>query len=251
MERQGLPVFMQDPKTYEILKEVAEAIPKGCQVYLVGGAARNAVYYRLFHKKMPHRDYDILAIGNYKRFIQALRKRKFAYGLIKRKKVLVLKKKVVSKPRKSRFEDYVFLDIKFSKDSARKNLEEGVNFTINGFAIPLKALTSEKWYKQTLRLPTAVQDLKARQIQINQSFHASDLYSCLRFMSLGFKPPPKKETILMLKNLKRIDKRRFQRNIKKLFRYVGGEKRAKQLSRKLGIKENICDLKAIKNLIIS
>ena len=45
-----LPLFLHDKKTAEIFKTVVTSIPAGTKVYLVGGAMRNAIYYKYFRK---------------------------------------------------------------------------------------------------------------------------------------------------------------------------------------------------------
>ena len=242
-----LPVFMHDPATNKILKEAASAIPKGTKVYFVGGAARNAVYYRLFHKKMPQRDYDMVSIGNREKFIKNLRSMGFTYGFLIRKDTITMKKKRMKKP-KDQFADYVFLDIHFSKKSIRKNLKEVTGFTINGFALALKDVASKDWYKKIIAIPTALKDLKNKKLHVNALSHPAMLYACLRFMSKGFKPPSKKEVKQLLKALGKLPKYKFKRNVQKVFSYVGGEKKARQLAKKLGIKIDIFDFETIKAL---
>ncbi len=56
--KQEPPIFMQDSKTSEILKEVKECIPPKTRVYIVGGAIRNALYFKIFNKPLkPTRFY--------------------------------------------------------------------------------------------------------------------------------------------------------------------------------------------------
>ncbi len=247
-----LPVFMQDPKTNEILKEAAEAVPKGSKAYLVGGSGRNAVYYFLFRKKLPQRDYDVLFIGDRKQFVKNLRARGFIYGFIRRKHEVVLKKKIVEKP-KHHYLDFVVLDIHFpkkedEKKSVLQNLKENAGFTINGFVIPLKDVASKNWREKVIALPNALRDLKNKQLRVNVISHPANLYACLRFMSQGFLAPTEKEVMELLPALGRLPKYKFERNRKKIFDYVGGEEKARRLARKLGVKQDIFDFETIKKL---
>jgi len=243
-----LPIFMQDYKTNEILREAALAIPKKTKVYIVGGAMRNALYFSIFNKKLPQRDYDLLVVSNKKQLVKNLRRKGFIYGKIRRKHEITLKKKIVTKP-KHEFNDYVFLDMHLSEEkSVMKNLKEVSGFTINAFALPLKQVISKNWHKKVIALPNALADLKNKKIYVNALTHPAMLFACLRFMSLGFKSPPKKQVNELLFNLRKLPKYKFKRNIKKIFSYVGGKKKARQLTKKIGIKENIFDFKTIKNL---
>lgn len=238
---------MQNPKTNEILNEVIAVIPKGTRAYIVGGAARNAVYYRIFGKAMPQRDYDLLLMGNMGQFVKNLRKLKFTCGL-RRKNYMVLKKKKISKPK--HHSDYIILDIHTPKEkNIIKNLKEEANFTVNCFAISLRDITSKNWYKKLIYLPEAMVDLKAKRLHVNIVHkHPANLFACLRFMSKGFEAPSKEEVKTLLWILGGLQKWRYKRNVKKIFDYVGGEKKARQLAKKLGIKADIFDFEIIKNL---
>jgi len=85
--------FSRDGITAEILRKVISSIPSKTKVYVIGGAARNAVYYELFKKSLPQRDFDLLLIGDLKKFTDTLRKKYgFTYGKIRRKNDTVVKK---------------------------------------------------------------------------------------------------------------------------------------------------------------
>jgi hypothetical protein len=245
----NLPIFMQDQKTREILRDASSCIPDKARAYIVGGAIRNSVYYRLFKEKMPQRDYDLLFIGDRNLFIRNLLNHGFVYGHMRRKSEVVLKKKKIPKPRIDILTDYVFLDIHISTEkNVIKNLKHESNFTINGFAILLKDADSEEWYEQIIALPRALQDLKNKKLRVNAIKHPAGLFACLRFMSIGFKPPSKKEVKDLLLALGKLGKYKYERNIKKTLTYVGGENRAKQLAKKIGINKDIFDFKVIKSL---
>jgi hypothetical protein len=233
--------FTREGKEVEILKEVISSIPPKTRIYLVGGAARNSIYYYLFKKSLPQRDYDLLLIGSFDEFIKNLRQNKFIFGKIRRKNEIVLKKKLIPYPKS--VADYVVLDIHRSHEqSVIKNLKENSAFTINGFAIPLRRYFSKTLSKHLISIQEALKDLKNQRLRLNASgykSHPGNLFACLRFMAIGFKPPAKKEIKLLLEQLPKLEKWRFEKNIKKVFNYVGGEKKARQLVKKLGIKVDI------------
>jgi tRNA nucleotidyltransferase/poly(A) polymerase len=236
----NLPVFMQDTATNEIFSEVAKFSGIG-KAYIVGGATRNALYYRLFGKKLPQRDYDISFYGDIDNFVKNLRSAGFTFGKIRRKHEIVLKKKKVDKPNHP--SGYVVLDIHISNEKdIFKNLRKYSNFTINGSVLPLKEVASKDWYKKIISLPGAKRDLKNKQLRINSLSHPANFFACLRFMSKGFKAPSQKEVKELVDDLKRMNPRRYEKNVKKIFDYVGGEKKARLLLKKLKIKEDVFKL---------
>lgn len=242
-------LFTKEGKIAEILKEVIVSIPAQTKVYLIGGAARNTIYFDLFKKPLPQRDYDILLIGDLNKFVDNLKKNyKFVYGEIRRRDEIVLKKKLVSNPKS--ITDYIVLDIHRSHEkNILKNLEKHSAFTINGFAIPLQHYFSKSIKKYLVELPGAANDLKNHRLILNTSGykgHAGNLFACLRFMSIGFAPPNKEAVALLLNQLPRLEKWRFQRNVNKVFGYIGGEKRARQLVKRLGIKIDIFNFQKLK-----
>src|SRR3989344_6027609 len=241
-------LFTLEGRTAEILKEVIASIPPKIKVYVIGGAARNVIYYDLFKEPLPQRDYDLLLIGDLSKFVKNLRKdHKFIYGKIQRKDEIVLKKKLIPKPLS--ITDYLVLDIHRAYESdILKNLKDNSAFTINGFAIPLRYYLSKDIRKYTIAIPGAMKDLRNRYLRLNMfgyKGHPGNLFACLRFMSVGFKPPSKDEVELLLRQLPELEKWRFERNIKKVFGYVGGERKARQLIKSLGIKIDIFNQKKL------
>ncbi|MFA5173975.1 MAG: hypothetical protein WC438_02215 [Candidatus Pacearchaeota archaeon] len=247
MSDKSLPVFMQEESTNKILTEAITCIPKNTKIYLIGGALRTAIYYKHFNKKMPMRDYDLFLTGSPKEFISNLRKKGFIYGKLKRKDERVVKKKRFSGAKE--LEDFVFLDIHFSSDKdIKSNLKKNANFTINGFALPLKEILSSEWQKKIISVKNAEKDLKEKQIRINAFIHPAQLYACVRFVSHGYKPPTKDELDGLLLLLKKLRKNQLERNLKKVFTQTGGEKKARDIVKKMGIKEDIFSFETIKNL---
>lgn len=243
-----LPLFLHNSKTNEIFRTVVACLPKNTKVYLVGGAIRNAIYYKYFKQALPQRDYDLLLIGDRDDFVKNLRQAGFIYGRIKRKHQVVVKMKLIPKPLHIH-NDYLYLDIHVSEEpSALKNLAQSSNFTINGSTISLKDIFKDNWFDKLISLPGALADLKNKQLRLNQLSHPANLFAVLRFMSLGFKPLKPNEIALLLKSLGGLPERRYEKNIKKLFGYVSGEENARKLLKKLKIKQDIFDLKIIKTL---
>ena len=242
--KKELPLFMQ---AEPVLKIVTQSVPKNTKAYFIGGAIRNALIYHYFNEKLPPRDFDILLIGDSKEFISNLRAKGFTYDKIKRKNQVVLKIKKFSGAKK--INDYVWLDIHLSKKgNILDNLRENANFTINSFALPLSSAISDNWIRKVVYLPGALGDLRSRKMRLNKVSHPADLYACIRFVSKGFEKPSKDEVNSLLEGLAKFHKAKFNRNVKKVFVYVGSEKKARRIARDLGIKEDIFSFKTIELL---
>ena len=248
--RKTEPLFLQNKKVAEVFREVIASIPKSTKVYLVGGALRNAVFYATHKKRLPQRDYDLVYIGKKDEFIQNLRSHGFMYGKIRRKNQTVLKKMLKERPQN--IHEYVVLDISFrDKGKMRDLLKEKVNFTINGFAIPLQRVFSKDWKKSVIALPFAMRDITNRQMRLNadkKRHHGSELYACIRFISTGFKRPTSKEIQQMYRMLPYLPKYKFKRNRQKVFDYVGGEHKAREILKRLRIQEDVFSFTTIEKL---
>lgn len=228
------PIFFQEPETKAIFREIVNCLPKGTKLYIVGGAMRNAMYYAIFRKKLPQRDYDCVVIGNAEKLIKNLRQSGFAYGEMKRKHQIHLQKRKHS-PAKHPL-DYVLLEIRWNcEDNIKQNTRNRSNFTINSFVIEIRDLFSGHWRKRVFHLPGAIEDLKRKQLKLNSTRHQANLFACLRFMSLGFKPPSKEEVKRLVEILPKLPKKKRKKNIEKLYSYVGGRKKAEKLARKIGV----------------
>lgn len=241
-----LPFFMQDSQVKPILQEVIDSIPKGTKLYLIGGVARNAVYYQFFSDLLPQRDYDLILIGDKNKFIKNLEKRGFEFGKIRREGEVVLMKPKF--PGATELSDHVVLDIYIppEKDILR-NLKENANFTISGFALPVNSFNSPNWFSKIIALPRSFKDLRSKQLRVNSSNYPTNIFACLRFMSQGFNPPPPGEVRELLQSLGSIGEGHFNRAVQKVFDYVGGEERARELMQELGIKGDLFNYQWIRD----
>lgn len=68
----------------------------------------------------------------------------------------------------------------------------------------------------------------------------------LRFMSVGFSAPSKEEINLLLKQLPNLEHARFERNVKKIWDYVGGEEKARKMVKDLGIDVDVFSEEEVK-----
>ncbi|MDP3742294.1 MAG: hypothetical protein Q8R15_03200 [Candidatus Micrarchaeota archaeon] len=234
MKKLQLPIFLQEPETLAIFKDIAAAVPKGTKFYIVGGAMRNAMFYYYFKKKLPQRDYDSLIVGDHKKFITNLRKRGFVYGKIRRKTQAVLKKAKFKNAKT--LNDFVFLDMHWVKKvDIVQNMKDHASFTINGFAIEVRDLFSSNWRKKVVEMPNAIRDLRRKQLVVNAVDNKHNLFAAMRFMSVGFKQPGKSDVDWLVREFAKSHKKRRKRNLEKLYNYVGGKKKAEKLAKKIGI----------------
>ena len=230
---------MQHEETATMIREVIESLPKGSKAYLVGGAMRNAMLYRLKGEVMPQRDFDITFIGDRRKFLSNLRKRGFIYGKIRRKHQTVVHKRYVGKTQQNMMFPTFVVDISFIESMTEDKMnKQKANFTMNAFSIPMRKLTAKNWHTFVKALPTSRKDIKSKQLRINKP-HPQTLFACVRFMSKGFKAPTKKEVDVLLHLFAKFPKYKFDRNVKKVFTYVGGKRKARALVKELGIREDI------------
>lgn len=245
MSARELPVFLKDEKVRQVLQEVVDSIPQGSRVYLHGGAARNAVYYRLFGGELPQRDFDMILIGDKDSFAKNLLAHGFVYGKKNTEAGATFKKSRVENPSED-FGDWVYLDVVFRKDTTiEESLRQKVNFTINGSAINLQDIENPDWFEKVIMLPETLEDLKEKKLRTN-SRYPINIYACIRFVSIGFIPPPKEELDWMVEDLRNIEEKKFMQNVEKVIRYVGSADEVRKIVRRLGVSVDILDFSSIK-----
>jgi hypothetical protein len=242
---QNLPIFLKDERVHQILREVINAIPQNSEVYLHGGAARNAVYYRLFNQELPQRDFDMLLICDKESFAKNLLERGFVRGKKNTETGATFKKPRIGSPSED-FDDWVYLDVVFRKDmTIQESLVQRVNFTINGSAINLQDIDKPNWFEKVVMIPGTLENLKEKKLRTNKRY-AINVYACVRFVSLGFAHPPKNELDDMVEDLHRIDEIKFSRDTEKVIRYVGSAEKVREIVKQLGINVDILNLNSIK-----
>ena len=134
-----------------------------------------------------------------------------------------------------------------------ENIKDNVAFTVNGCALNLKSLYSDSWQPTLIQvLPTALQDIKDKRLHLNYDgykYMATNFYAVLRFMSVGFTPPPTEDVQLLLYELPNVEHARFESNVRKVWKYVGGEDKARQLVKDLGVEIDVFDERAINSAL--
>ncbi len=238
--------FIRDEATRSIIAEALRCIPFKTKVYLVGGTLRNAVHARYFTRHLQQRDYDLFVIGNPYKFIANLRKIGFTYGKLKRKDERTVKKKKF--PSARALSDFVVFDIHFATLNIRANLRKNVNFTVNGFALPFEKALASDWHNYLIAIKGAEKDVREQKLRVNAFHHPAQLYACIRFIHKGFKHPSPPEIKGLLLLLGRLRKNQLRRNLNKVFEGAGGEKNARRIAKRLGIKEDIYSFETIRKL---
>lgn len=241
-----LPIFLNNLSTKIILEEVKNLIPDDVKVYLFGGAVRNAVHFDYFKEEMTQRDFDLIIIGDVEKFTENLINAGFVFGKKNSEKSKVLKKARVSNPIHI-YEDYLYLDCKIypSTESIETILEKISDFTIAGVAIDLQDIFSLDWLNKIYAIPDAISDIQNRNLKVVISYPAN-LYKIIRMMSKGYNKPIDLDIKDSLDKLKEITKKKFETEVEKTIRYVGGEDELLKIVNKLGINKNILDFKQIK-----
>jgi hypothetical protein len=240
MDGQDPPLFLRNEIQRTILQEVIECIPKNSELYLHGGAVRNAVFYRLFGEELPQRDFDMLLIGDKDLFTNILLSRGFVRGKKNIETGATFKKQRHHNPSED-FDDWVYLDVVFRTNmTVEESLQKKVNFTINGSAINANDIFAPNWFEKVIMLPDTLEDLKLRRIRVNRRY-AINIYACVRFVSLGFAAPSQKELADMIEDLRSIDQIKFARDTAKVIQYVGSAEKVREIVRRLGIAVDILD----------
>lgn len=241
MDLKSLPFFLHNDNIRTIFQDVVACLWDDVEAYLVSGAIRNSLVYKLLGEELPWRDYDVVVVQWQEEFVQRLQNKGFSFtdGHLKgMSHGAILRRPKFPNPKK--MIDYVYLDLIFSSKSSfiQRNMESP-NFTLNGAALSLGEIFAADRYEKLIVLPTTIADIQNKQIRVNNAGGSTNIYACLRFMHLGFAPPLQEEVQALLQSWREITKGRFERNIKKLTDYVWGMDRARELARELGVWEDL------------
>jgi hypothetical protein len=238
----------------ESFRKVVSGTPASVDAYLVGGSIRNALF-RAFHGKvLTQRDYDQVVTKGSQTYRDYLASQGFEERLYPSRQD---EQVAFSKPLNERasagdsYVNWLVFDLHtVDGTTIEHNIKTEVCFTVNGCAIRTSDIFTRPWQDAVIQvLPTALQDIKDKRLRLNREGYAnwpSNFYAMLRMMSVGFTPPSDEEVQLLLKELPKIEHARFERNIKKVYGYVGGEQKARNLVRSLGIDVDVFDEDTVK-----
>ena len=189
----------------------------------------------------------MILIGNKDSFVTNLLSHGFVYGKKNTETGATFKMPRIENPSED-FSDWVYLDVVYRKNTTvEESLKQKVNFTINGTAINLQNLEDPDWFEKIIVLPDTLEDLKSKRLRTN-SRYPINIYACVRFVSIGFAPPPKNELDWMIEDLRTIEEKKFTQNAEKVIRYVGSADGVKEIVKHLGIKVDILDFNSVKGI---
>lgn len=245
-----LPIDFKDERGRNVFEEVIENLPDDIEVYLIAGSLRNAID-RFFHgdNKLEQRDYDQVVTKGSDNYLAYLKGLGFYDGLIQRPTQKVLIKSFVGNEDPGDFANNLVFDIHLMDNTtALDNLEEHVGLTVNGNAISLRDIFSEDWKDNLISLPGALQSIEERRLKLNHEgykYQAANFFSVIRFVYNGYVPPTKEEIMLLVQELPRVEDDRYEKNVQKVYRYVGGEDNARRICREIGIDFDVFDKQAV------
>jgi len=245
-----LPIDFKDERGLKVFKDVIKNIPKDVEVYLIGGAVRNAID-KYFHRdrNLFQRDYDQIVTKGSDEYIAYLKDLGFYEGRIQRPTQKVLIKSFVGNEDISDFANNLIFDIHLMDGTeAIDNLKEHVGLMLNGNAISIRDIFSSDWQDKLVSLTGALDSIENKQLKLNHEGYkdqAANLFSVIRFVHNGYAPPTKDELNLLIRELPRIEDDRFLKNVQKVFKYVGGEDNARNICREIGLSVDIFDKKAV------
>jgi hypothetical protein len=241
----NLPIFLKSTSTRKILNDINGLVPAETQVYLFGGAVRNAIYFNYFKEEMTQRDFDCIVIGDGEKFADNLINASFIYGNKNSEKSKVLKKGRISNP-EHQYDDWLYLDCKIypSNERVEDILKRISDFTISGVALNIEDIEVSNWKDKVIAIPNAVSDIQGKKLTVVKPY-AISLHKIIRMVSRGFQKPSKEEMDMCIEKLKEIPEDKFAINTEKTVRYVGSEEKVIEIAKALGITFNILNFKEV------
>ena len=248
-----LPLKYNTKEAEEEFRRVMTTIPDDVELYIVGGAVRNSLIREFHGQDLIQRDYDqVITKGTeqYKQYLESQGFKENPYPSHQDVQT-VYNKVLFSGDPKLDYHDYIVFDMHtMDGTDIAYNIEQFVAFTINGCAIKAQDVLAKPWKDALIEvMPEAIQDIKDKKLRLNPDGYkemASNFYAMLRFMSVGFSAPPPEEVQMLLKELPNLEHERFERNVKKVWEYVGGEDKARDLVRQLGVNVDVFNEETVK-----
>ena len=221
------------------MRNVISNLPDSVEVYLVGGAIRNALVKKYHGETWVQRDYDQAITSGSPRYLAQLEQLGFSRGSIDTAEHIVMAKPLKEDGKEHSYDDNLVFDMHtVDGTTIEDNLKYSTALSINGFALSLRHVFDEGWEDKLIQLPGALDSIKNKQINVNQDGYTSEtnyFFALLRFMGAGFTAPGRDDVIKLLKVTADLESDRYARNITKLVNYVGGEARVREIVDGLGI----------------
>jgi hypothetical protein len=239
------------------LREVVRNLPGGVEVFMIGGAVRNALIREIHGDILTQRDYDLVVTKGSKQFtpyLETLGYEARPYPSHQDEQVVYSKPLNDEAKNGDSYVNWLVFDIHtMDGTTIEENIKDNVAFTVNGCALSLRDLYTGPWQQRLIQvLPTALQDIKDKKLRLNYDgykYMATNFYAMLRFMSVGFTPPPEKDIRLLLQELPHVEHARFESNVHKVWKYIGGEDKARALVKDLGVDLDVFDEEAIESAL--
>ncbi|MGK2896243.1 MAG: hypothetical protein ACSLEY_01385 [Candidatus Saccharimonadales bacterium] len=246
-------IFFYSDAAKDAVQSVIQSLPDGVEVYLVGGAIRNALVKKYHDETWVQRDYDQAITSGSSQYLAQLEQLGFSQGGISNIEHIVMVKPLKADGQVGSYEDNIVFDMHtVDGTTIEDNLKYSTALSINGFALPLRNIFDEDWEDKLIQLPGALESIKNKQINLNQEGYTSEsnyFFALLRFMGAGFAAPRHDDVIKLLKVTADIEPDRYARNVTKLVNYVGGEDRVREIVNSLGIENlDIFDEQSTKQL---
>jgi len=248
-----LPLNFNSPEAESEFRKTMEHLPEGIDVFIVGGALRNALFRQFHGTILKQRDYDqVITKGSaqYAKYLSSCGFEELPYS-DGRTTATVFRKPLV-KNAKENYHDWLVFDLHtVDGTTIEDNLQRMAVFSVNGCAVRANEVLVQPWQEAVLEvqaLPTALQDIKDKKLSINKKsqMEPSSFFSALRLVSAGFAPPSHHDVNTLLDNLAKLEHGRFDRNVKKVWDYVGGEANARSLVEELGITTDVFNEDAVR-----
>lgn len=232
-------IFFYSDAAKDAMRSVINSLPNDVEVYLVGGAIRNALVKKYHDETWVQRDYDQAITSGSSRYLAQLEQLGFNRGSIDNAEHVVMAKPLKEDGKELSYDDNLVFDMHtVDGTTIGDNLKYSTALSINGFALQLRYIFDEDWEARLIQLPGALDSIKNKQINLNQEGYTSEsnyFFALLRFMGAGFAAPGQEDVIKLLKVTAELESDRYARNIIKLVNYVGGEGRVKEIVNSLGI----------------
>lgn len=134
---------------------------------------------------------------------------------------------------------YLVFDLHFlPKQDLKTMLKENVNFRFQGITIPLQNMLEKDWKNHLICIEDAMEDMQNKYISVNTSkkqIYDTTFYAMLRFISFGFKAPPKEDIKILLEATKGVSKDRLEANRVKVLKSVGSQEKLDEILENIGI----------------
>lgn len=232
-------IFFYSERARDEMRKIINNLPHDVDVWLVGGAVRNALVKKYHSETWLQRDYDQVVTKNAKEYFDYLKNNEFLFRAIDDLSHKTATKAVVDIPREISYEDNLVFDMHIADGTTiEDNLKNNTMLLLNGCAISLRDILSEDIESKIIKLPGALESIIKREIVLNPDntdVESNYFFAVLRFMSMGFSAPPREDVIKLLKRVKFLSSERYERNIAKVANYVGGKENLEEIVNSLGI----------------